>query len=46
VPVKTAMHLLGFCGGALRPPLGPPEDRTVELLRQALQRAELPGVTR
>lgn len=46
VPVKTAMHLLGLCGGGLRPPLGAPEDRTVELLREALQRADLSGPAR
>jgi 4-hydroxy-tetrahydrodipicolinate synthase len=46
VPVKTAMRLLGFCGGALRPPLGPPEERTVELLREELRRAGLEGPPR
>lgn len=46
VPVKTAMHLLGLCGGGLRAPLGPPEKRTVDLLREALRRAELQGAPR
>jgi 4-hydroxy-tetrahydrodipicolinate synthase len=46
VPVKTAVHLLGLCGGALRPPLGPPEERTVELLREALRSAGLAGAPR
>jgi 4-hydroxy-tetrahydrodipicolinate synthase len=46
VPVKTAVHLLGLCGGALRPPLGPPEERTVELLREALRGAGLEGAPR
>jgi 4-hydroxy-tetrahydrodipicolinate synthase len=43
VPVKTAMNLLGHCSGMLRAPLGPPEERTIELLRDALRRAEIPG---
>ena len=43
VPVKTAMSLLGFCKPVFRPPLGPAEPRTVELLRQALERSDLPG---
>ena len=46
VPVKTAMWLLGLCGGGLRAPLGPPEEKTVELLREALRRAELQGAPR
>jgi 4-hydroxy-tetrahydrodipicolinate synthase len=44
VPVKTAMRLLGHCGGTLRPPLGPPDDRTVERLREVLARAGIAGV--
>ena len=43
VPVKTAMHLLGHCGLALRPPLGPPSEGTIALLREALERAGLGG---
>ena len=43
VPVKTAMSLLGFCRPVFRPPLGPAEPRTAELLRQALERSDLPG---
>lgn len=43
VPVKTAMHLMGRCGGTLRPPLGPPDDATVERLREALRRTGLIG---
>lgn len=46
VPVKTAASLLGLCGGDLRAPLGPPEPRTVDLLRQLLQRAGLSGPSR
>jgi 4-hydroxy-tetrahydrodipicolinate synthase len=46
VPVKTAMSLLGFCEPVFRPPLGPPEERTVEALRDALRRADIPGVER
>ncbi len=43
VPVKTAMALLGRCGPALRPPLGPPTEAT----RAALERAlALAGVAR
>jgi 4-hydroxy-tetrahydrodipicolinate synthase len=41
VPVKTAMALLGRCGGELRAPLGPPEGETRETLRQALRAARL-----
>jgi 4-hydroxy-tetrahydrodipicolinate synthase len=41
VPVKTAMQLLGRCGGDLRAPLGPPEDGTRSELRQALAAAGL-----
>jgi 4-hydroxy-tetrahydrodipicolinate synthase len=43
VPVKTAMHLLGFCELELRSPLGPPADGTVEALREALGRAGIVG---
>ncbi len=43
VPVKTAMHQLGFCELVLRPPLGPPADRTVQAVREALARAEVGG---
>jgi 4-hydroxy-tetrahydrodipicolinate synthase len=43
VPVKAAMALLGRCGAALRPPLGPPEERTRELLRDVLKKAGLDG---
>jgi 4-hydroxy-tetrahydrodipicolinate synthase len=46
VPVKTAARLLGLCNGALRAPLGPPEDGTVERLRETLRRAELSGPPR
>jgi 4-hydroxy-tetrahydrodipicolinate synthase len=41
VPVKTAMSMLGRCGGSLRPPLGPPADRTREILERALEGAGL-----
>jgi 4-hydroxy-tetrahydrodipicolinate synthase len=41
VPVKTAMALLGRGNGELRLPLVPPDDRGVEALRRALQRAGL-----
>jgi len=44
VPVKTAMHLLGHCGGGLRPPLGPPSERTVERMREVLVKAGIGGV--
>jgi 4-hydroxy-tetrahydrodipicolinate synthase len=43
VPVKTAMSLLGFCKPVFRPPLGSAEQRTVEVLRRALERAKLSG---
>jgi 4-hydroxy-tetrahydrodipicolinate synthase len=43
VPVKTAMNLLGHCGPGLRPPLGPAEGRTVEILRETLEAAGLAG---
>ena len=46
VPIKTAMHLLGLCDPAVRPPLGPPASRTVDALRDALAQAELSGVGR
>jgi len=46
VPVKTAMNLLGFCESVFRLPLGPPEDRTVQTLREALRLAEVSGVER
>jgi len=36
VPVKTAMGILGLCGGDLRPPLGPPEASTVKTIETAL----------
>jgi 4-hydroxy-tetrahydrodipicolinate synthase len=39
VPVKTALHLLGRCGPALRPPLGPPAPATIERLREVLLEA-------
>jgi 4-hydroxy-tetrahydrodipicolinate synthase len=41
VPVKTAMHLLGFCDLAFRPPLGPPSASTVETIENALRTAGL-----
>ena len=41
VPVKTAMALLGRCGGDLRAPLGPPDDASRETLRGALRAARL-----
>jgi 4-hydroxy-tetrahydrodipicolinate synthase len=41
VPAKTAMAMLGRCGGQLRPPLGPPEDATRRALEQALRHAGL-----
>jgi 4-hydroxy-tetrahydrodipicolinate synthase len=41
VPVKTAMSLLGHCSGILRAPLGPPEEQTIERMRDALRRAEI-----
>jgi 4-hydroxy-tetrahydrodipicolinate synthase len=46
VPVKTAMHLLGFCEPVFRSPLGPPAETTVELMRAELRRAELTGANR
>ena len=46
VPIKSAMHLLGFCSAAVRPPLGPPAAATVEALRAALERAALVGAER
>jgi len=46
VPVKTAMSLLGFCEPIFRPPLGPPDERTAEVLTEALKRAEISGVER
>jgi 4-hydroxy-tetrahydrodipicolinate synthase len=36
VPVKTAMSMLGRCGSALRPPLGPPTPATRDALQRAL----------
>jgi 4-hydroxy-tetrahydrodipicolinate synthase len=44
VPVKTAMHLLGFCAPSVRAPLGPPSPETVETLRRALASAEVSRV--
>lgn len=41
VPVKTAMSLLGFCEPIFRPPLGPADERTADLLREALNQAEI-----
>jgi len=41
VPVKTAMALPGFCEERLRAPLGPPSGETRELVRSALDRAEI-----
>jgi len=43
VPVKTAMALLGFCEEALRPPLGPPTDRTRALMQELLEQSGLRG---
>ena len=39
VPVKTAMHPLGFCSAVLRAPLGAAEESTVAALRSALASA-------
>ncbi|HXV77912.1 MAG TPA: 4-hydroxy-tetrahydrodipicolinate synthase [Candidatus Polarisedimenticolaceae bacterium] len=39
VPVKTAMHRLGFCELVLRAPLGPPQAATVDAVTEALRRA-------
>jgi 4-hydroxy-tetrahydrodipicolinate synthase len=44
VPVKTALELMGRCGGDLRPPLGPPDAGTRAAVRQALERAGVVGV--
>jgi 4-hydroxy-tetrahydrodipicolinate synthase len=41
VPVKTAMHLLGFCELVFRPPLGRPEKSTIARMQEALDAAEL-----
>jgi len=41
VPVKTAMELLGWCSGVLRPPLGGPTEKTRQALRTALAAAGL-----
>jgi 4-hydroxy-tetrahydrodipicolinate synthase len=41
VPVKTALSILGRCGGLLRAPLGPPQESTVDSLHQALRHAGL-----
>jgi len=41
VPVKTAMEMLGHCGGTLRPPLGPPADETRRAISGALDAADL-----
>jgi 4-hydroxy-tetrahydrodipicolinate synthase len=46
VPVKTAMNMLGFCEAVFRPPLGPPEERTVQFMREALRVAEISGADR
>jgi 4-hydroxy-tetrahydrodipicolinate synthase len=46
VPVKTAMRLLGHCGGALRPPLGPPAESTIDLLRETLRKSGIEGAPR
>jgi 4-hydroxy-tetrahydrodipicolinate synthase len=46
VPVKTAMALLGHCGGTLRPPLGAPAEATTRAVREALEAAGLCGVKR
>ena len=46
VPVKTAMSLLGFCEPIFRPPLGPAEERTVEVMREAMERADISGAGR
>jgi 4-hydroxy-tetrahydrodipicolinate synthase len=46
VPVKTAMHLMGFCELVFRPPLGTPDASTIETLREALSFAELSTGTR
>jgi len=46
VPVKTAMHLLGFCELTFRPPLGPPSVATVERVEDALRAAGLTAGTR
>ena len=41
VPVKTAMHLLGFCELVMRPPLGAPSSATVDAVRDAIERCEI-----
>jgi 4-hydroxy-tetrahydrodipicolinate synthase len=46
VPVKTAMEMLGHCGGRLRPPLGGPADPTRERLSEALKAAAVEGEAR
>ena len=40
VPVKTAMQVLGRCGGSLRAPLGPPAPETRETITAALDTLE------
>lgn len=41
VPVKTALAMLGRCGGRLRAPLGPPEEPTRVRVGEALAAAGL-----
>ena len=46
VPVKAAMHLLGFCELVLRPPLGAPSPATVDAVREAIERCAIAAGTR
>jgi 4-hydroxy-tetrahydrodipicolinate synthase len=43
VPAKAAMALLGRCGAAVRPPLGPAEPSTLEAVRAAMEKARIAG---
>jgi 4-hydroxy-tetrahydrodipicolinate synthase len=43
VPAKVAMALLGRCGAAVRPPLGPAEPSTREAVRAAMVKARIAG---
>lgn len=44
VPVKHAMSLLGHCEAHLRPPLGPADAKTIQLLQGALDAAGIEAV--
>lgn len=37
IPVKAAMYLLGFKTGVCRLPLSPPNDKTIEILKETLK---------